>query len=980
MAKKATRMPTNGQEKEWSSSTNMGKEKYENMLEGVQPVESYLHRHLTEHLNAEVVLRTITDLSIALEWLTYSFLYIRAKKNPKHYGLPCGLTLTEIDKKLLGLCEYLSTMKNTFSALLNALILVKCFHTRLWENSPYVSKQLPGIGSAYSVTLAEADKTSFEALANTNPRDIERIINRKPPMGNEIRGAVEHLPNYKLDLTCLDNSYVDVKITLKNVELIKSHSSVKKESIMTLLVGDTDNCVLLHKSFKHSDFIQTPSVENRIKLADNYHEEISAHFISADWVGIDCQDSLTLPYNTTSKGSQEKKKPMEVSAGRSNGKKSPHIQMIVDKYFTKNKGTDGRNRKRQVKSNPPIESHDDADLVNITINNNCNFLQPGITEATALQTSIEESLKKCESNPNFLLTKSNTQFPKRTSYCPTPRRNVETNKSISTVTSQTENNLNKYKLPDMNDTLIFDSSLSLNEQNRNLDKFKVSSHTKFENVSSGGTLWCPSKNKNFYETTLNGEDSLDDEMSKMPLSVVGTPSNEPNGAQKSITWSSPLVISPTVKYSPAVGKSKTTSTTAFSYNDHYERFNVTDDRNLTDGSFTQKMLRPTLRDNLSTINCPLSDKDYYKHQREKDNSSSNDKELYEHLRDSIASTSFLETMNILKPTPTASYKKLSTTQKPRSVIDDYLKMMSTVTKEPKLGKDRPSQSKISAHTQTTISLPSTTKDASTSPIRTKQDEFLNIGSLKYYNVTNENKPFLGSNFETLPRQFLTDNRELFSNYEPYDDINISQNESVTCGNSYKSQTEINMPNEYLHPYWSNHSNVLRKSNSNFMGQSQFRNIKRENPFIDDSYSKRIRRGNTLRPLNNIVPVGAVRYPSVPGQLVGNFDRSRLDFSNDTNNTYQLRNQLQVQSMYANRIYNRNMAMVPNQNHDAYYNVRRNITTNAAGQPQRPLMNRRFMPVETFSNMSNPLFNDSISGIINAGLYEDLDEASEDLEM
>ena len=42
---------------------------------------------MIEHLNAEIVLQTITDVSIALDWLKSTFLFTRIKKNPKHYGL-----------------------------------------------------------------------------------------------------------------------------------------------------------------------------------------------------------------------------------------------------------------------------------------------------------------------------------------------------------------------------------------------------------------------------------------------------------------------------------------------------------------------------------------------------------------------------------------------------------------------------------------------------------------------------------------------------------------------------------------------------------------------------------------------------------------------------------------------------------------------------------------------------------------------------
>lgn len=76
------------------------------MVSGEQPVESYLHKTLAEHVNAEVVLRTITDLSIAMQWLSSTFLYIRARKNPKNYCLPIGLSQMQLDKKLLGIYFY----------------------------------------------------------------------------------------------------------------------------------------------------------------------------------------------------------------------------------------------------------------------------------------------------------------------------------------------------------------------------------------------------------------------------------------------------------------------------------------------------------------------------------------------------------------------------------------------------------------------------------------------------------------------------------------------------------------------------------------------------------------------------------------------------------------------------------------------------------------------------------------------------------
>ncbi|NXD78239.1 HFM1 helicase, partial [Halcyon senegalensis] len=80
------------------------RERYIQMLNGADVIESSLHRHLVEHLNAEIVLHTLTDVTVALEWIRSTFLYIRALKNPTHYGFSSGLDKIGIEAKLQDLC------------------------------------------------------------------------------------------------------------------------------------------------------------------------------------------------------------------------------------------------------------------------------------------------------------------------------------------------------------------------------------------------------------------------------------------------------------------------------------------------------------------------------------------------------------------------------------------------------------------------------------------------------------------------------------------------------------------------------------------------------------------------------------------------------------------------------------------------------------------------------------------------------------
>jgi len=51
------------------------------------PVESQMIKTLPDHLNAEIVLGTIQNISEAVDWMSYTFLYVRMLQNPNLYGI-----------------------------------------------------------------------------------------------------------------------------------------------------------------------------------------------------------------------------------------------------------------------------------------------------------------------------------------------------------------------------------------------------------------------------------------------------------------------------------------------------------------------------------------------------------------------------------------------------------------------------------------------------------------------------------------------------------------------------------------------------------------------------------------------------------------------------------------------------------------------------------------------------------------------------
>ena len=60
---------------------------YLSLLTNQFPIESNFVSQLSDNLNAEISLGTVTNTAEAVEWLSYTYLYIRMRKNPQVYGI-----------------------------------------------------------------------------------------------------------------------------------------------------------------------------------------------------------------------------------------------------------------------------------------------------------------------------------------------------------------------------------------------------------------------------------------------------------------------------------------------------------------------------------------------------------------------------------------------------------------------------------------------------------------------------------------------------------------------------------------------------------------------------------------------------------------------------------------------------------------------------------------------------------------------------
>ncbi|CAH2096373.1 unnamed protein product [Euphydryas editha] len=417
--------------------------RYQALVGGSEPLQSYLHKRLAENLNSEAALGTVGDVAQCVQWLNSTFLSVRAARDPKRYlGLPHAATAQLISKKIEELCvkamnglasaglitmdeascietteagrlmsvyyldletmklimklegseslerllwfvceshelsdmhlrvderrclnalnrnnaaatirypmkgkinsrqmklnciiqavlgclpipdpslnqeamkimriadrvckclvsyitrpNFVSQRPKFFTTILNSLILAKCISKSLWENSPYVSRQLKGIGPTFSALLASAGKVNFMLLEESHPRDLERIMNKGPPAGNILRKQISLLPKYNLTATPIDERTVEIKLSLLNHAFLAENVDNLTAGInhkSNIIVGDSENTLLYFTNFTDSNLMNVYDgcITFKLTRSDNNEQKILIHCISSSFVGIDAQ-------------------------------------------------------------------------------------------------------------------------------------------------------------------------------------------------------------------------------------------------------------------------------------------------------------------------------------------------------------------------------------------------------------------------------------------------------------------------------------------------------------------------------------------------------------------------------------------------------------------------------------------------------------------------------------------------------------------
>ncbi|CAL4886678.1 unnamed protein product [Urochloa decumbens] len=183
--------------------------------------------------------------------------------------------------------------KKSYRSAINSMILANSLHQKLWESSPFLLKQLPGVGIVTAKALKSAGICDFETLATADARKIESVTGRNYPFGNHIKESLSSLPP-KIDIHIEDAGIRLGKSTI-TVTLTRLSQAVRsnKRSFADMVVGsEEDNVILFHEKIRSSSLANllkcSPySVKVFVLCPPNARVTLKVDLIFEEYVGLD---------------------------------------------------------------------------------------------------------------------------------------------------------------------------------------------------------------------------------------------------------------------------------------------------------------------------------------------------------------------------------------------------------------------------------------------------------------------------------------------------------------------------------------------------------------------------------------------------------------------------------------------------------------------------------------------------------------------
>lgn len=158
-----------------------------------------LNKSKSKHIIRYPIGNSIQNLANKISWYVYVYLYIISSHTQLFIRLNSSLLqalLGNLDIKDESLrteafrilrvadgiskclIEYVHSRHyagGNFQALVSCVVVARSFQAVMWENSPYVSKQLAGMDSALASILCKRGKTSIQSILESESAELEYV-------------------------------------------------------------------------------------------------------------------------------------------------------------------------------------------------------------------------------------------------------------------------------------------------------------------------------------------------------------------------------------------------------------------------------------------------------------------------------------------------------------------------------------------------------------------------------------------------------------------------------------------------------------------------------------------------------------------------------------------------------------------------------------------------------------------------------------
>lgn len=208
------------------------------------------------------------------------------------------------------LMEYLLVVPKGYATLLNAILLSKSISAGIWENSEYVSKQLPRIGITLSTKLVNSNYRTFDSILNANSRDLELLLNKNPPFADKLKENIEDLPKYELNIRQKPiNAGILNAALIIQVKLIRDQRSQRFPfHASIILLANEDDRVLLVERIPDSYLLSSKTGATFELTVEKVKKgTVFVHLISERIVGID----RTIQFDPQYQGQRRRLAPVD---------------------------------------------------------------------------------------------------------------------------------------------------------------------------------------------------------------------------------------------------------------------------------------------------------------------------------------------------------------------------------------------------------------------------------------------------------------------------------------------------------------------------------------------------------------------------------------------------------------------------------------------------------------------------------------------